>query len=121
MTFVVDELARALARPVSRRRAFSILFGAAMATSVATLFGQGLGTGAACQNNAQCSSNNCSNCGNGTKACVPAGQACCNFNPFIVCDAHSTCCCPSLGICTSSTGTTCTGVSGCRQCGNGSC
>jgi hypothetical protein len=122
MNFLIDDVARILATPVSRRRAFQLVCGAVLgATSVGTLFAQANGT--SCTNNAGCTSGNCSNCGGGAqgKVCVPAGQACCSSGPPLFTCTQGQCCCPSTLTCSSSQGPDCSQVSGCRNCGGGGC
>jgi hypothetical protein len=122
MSALFDEMARTLASPMPRRKAFKLLLGGVLGGVFAPY------ALAAC-NTAGCrctiSPNSCDtgltcvSCKSGNTACVPAGKSCCvdagnsgNAGSSLLCNTGQ-CCCPSQGTCSSSTGTACTNVSGC--------
>jgi hypothetical protein len=110
----LDDMARALGQPVPRRKAFksiaALLGGAFLAAMSPAKASAAPGNCTTCQNNGECTSNNCVSCGaGGNKICCPSGFVCCGTNRCCV----STACCD-------------TGTGNCRTsaqqagCGNGS-
>jgi len=108
MNDLIDNLARILATPMPRRKAFK-LFGGALAAAVVTFAG-----GQALQA-AGCKKGEVGNtCGSGTNAkCCAPGTCCAVKGSVVGCCAKNSCVC-SNGTCASSTGGRC--PAGCTAC-----
>jgi hypothetical protein len=96
MNLLIDDVARVLATPMSRRKAFARIAGILGGALLASVPAQAApGNCTTCQNNNQCTSNNCASCTGGVKICCPVGFVCCGT-------AH---CCPSNSCCNDNGGT----------------
>jgi hypothetical protein len=108
----LDDMARALGQPVPRRKAFksiaALLGGALLAVMSPPKASAGPGNCTTCQNNGDCTSNNCASCGQNTKICCPTGSVCCG----------TTQCCVSAACCDAATGNCRTSAQQ-AGCGNG--
>lgn len=131
MSYLMDDVARTLASPMPRRKAFRYLAGTLLGGIFAPLAMAGACTSPTAQNGCdcttagQCSSGICSPCPTsqgGGSICVASGNKCCqkasgtgNQTDGVACSNSFNCCCGSTGTCAVSSGSTCNGPahSGC--------
>jgi hypothetical protein len=98
MNLLIDDVARVLATPMSRRKAFARIAGILGGVLLASVPAQAIGPCGICTVNGDCTgvaANNCVSCPGGGSICCRPGYACCGTS-------H---CCPNAACCNSQTGT----------------
>src|SRR5881409_1609665 len=94
MNFLIDDVARILATPMSRRQAFARIAGILGGVLLASVPAQAVGRCGSCASAACNEELTCLNCG-GSKICCNSGYVCCGTG-------H---CCPTAACCNSQSGT----------------
>jgi hypothetical protein len=99
MSYLIDDVAKTLASPMPRRKAFRYLAGVLMGGIFAPLAMACGASGCQCSNGSTCTSGICVVCQQGGSACISPGEKCChaatnggNTNGSVV-TTTSKCCC----------------------------
>ena len=114
MNYLIDDVAKILAKPMARRETFRLLGGAFAAATLAAFGVQPASAAGKTCTQGQLNGGSF-NCGNGVanSICCPPGTCCAKHGNDASCCTHGQCAC-SNGLCQSSSGGNC--PSGCTRC-----